>query len=170
MESPPQDRGTTRARSAPRPQDDPGTQGDPGTEVTRPPVPLWRRVVPALAIAVMVMSYVYAVVPFTFAGAVECHQQGLSGAKVAPGTPAGTIIGDVDLRCAEAGNSRIAVAGTAAAAALVVGLAGAFAPTNAEVRARRLEQAEREQAEREQAEDGDPVPESAEPTPATSSS
>jgi len=104
----------------------------------RGPVPRWRRVVPALAIATMVMAYVYASVPFTFAGAIECHQNGLTGtATVAPGTPAGTIIGDMNLRCAEAGSSRIAVAATVAAAAAVVGLAAAFAPTSAEVRARK---------------------------------
>lgn len=149
MESPP--RSATAAPSTARPQDGP-------EEVTKAPVPLWRRVVPALAVLVMVLSYVYATVPFTFAGAVECHQQGFSGATPAPGTPAGTIIGDMNLRCAEAGNSRIAVAGTAAVAAAVVGLAGIFAPTSAEVRARRLEQAEAEEA----------AAESTGPAPATS--
>ncbi len=101
-------------------------------------VPLWRRVVPALAIAVMVMAYVYATVPFTFAGAVECHQHGLFGARPAPGTPAGAIIGDMDRRCADTGNSRIAMAATTAGLAAVVGLAGAFAPTTAELNARAL--------------------------------
>ncbi len=84
----------------------------------------------------MAVAYVYATVPFTFAGAVECRQLGLSGAAPAAGTPAGTIIGDVNKRCADAGNSRIAVAAVAAALAAVIGLAGAFAPTDAEVRAR----------------------------------
>jgi hypothetical protein len=93
--------------------------------------------VPALAISVMASAYVYATVPFTFADAIECRQNGFSGATVAPGTPAGTLIGDVDLRCAETGNSRIAMAGITAGLAAVVGLAGAFAPTDAEVRARR---------------------------------
>lgn len=136
METRPKDRRASRLRSVPRPHE------NPGASATRAPVPLWRRIVPALAISVMVMAFVYATVPFTFAGAVECRQNGLSGATVAPGTPAGTIIGDVDLRCADAGNSRIAVAGTTAALAAVVGLAGAFAPTSAEVRARQIAAAE----------------------------
>ncbi|MBW3611255.1 MAG: hypothetical protein KY438_06965 [Actinobacteria bacterium] len=98
---------------------------------------MWRRVVPALAIAVMVMGFVYATVPFTFAGEVRCQQHGLSGATAAEGTPAGTIIGDMNLRCAEAGNSRITLGATAAGLALVVAWAAAFAPTRAEVNARR---------------------------------
>lgn len=106
------------------------------TPTAKEPVALWRRAVPALAISVMVMAFVYATVPFTFAGAVECRQHGLSGATAAPGTPAGTIVGDANRSCAGAGNSRMAVAGVAAALAAVVGLAGAFAPTDAEVRAR----------------------------------
>ena len=136
METRPKDRRASRLRSVPGPHE------NPGSSANRAPVPLWRRIVPALAISVMVMAYVYATVPFTFAGAVECRQHGLSGATVAPGTPAGTIIGDVDQRCAEAGNSRIAVAGTTAAMAAVVGLAGAFAPTSAQVRARQIAAAE----------------------------
>ncbi len=115
----------------------PESEGDVAAIAVKNPVPRWRRVVPALAISVMAGSYVYATVPFTFAGTVECHQHGLSGATVAPGTPAGTLIGDVDLRCAETGNSRIAMAGVTAGLAAVVGLAGAFAPTDAEVRARK---------------------------------
>ena len=100
-------------------------------------VPLWRRIVPALAISVMVMSAIYATVPFTFAGVVECRQNGLSGATPAPGTPAGVVIGDIDKRCADTGNSRIAMGATAGVLAAVVGLAGAFAPTTAEVERRR---------------------------------
>ena len=99
-------------------------------------MPLWRRVVPALAISVMVMSAIYASVPFTFAEVVECRQNGLSGATPAPGTPAGIVIGDIDKRCADAGNSRIAMAASTALLAAVVGLAGAFAPTTAEVEGR----------------------------------
>ena len=97
----------------------------------------WRRIVPALAISVMAMAYVYATVPFTFAGKVECHQNGLSGATPAADTPAGAIIGDVNKRCADTGNSRIAVAGVTAGFAAVIAMAAAFAPTDAEVRARR---------------------------------
>ncbi|HSH59359.1 MAG TPA: hypothetical protein VK988_06895, partial [Acidimicrobiales bacterium] len=110
----------------------------PAPARSKTPVPLWRRIVPALAISVMVMSAIYATVPFTFAGVVECRQNGLSGATPAPGTPAGIIIGDVDKRCAEAGNSRIAMGATAAVLAAVVGFAGAFAPTNADLARRRV--------------------------------
>lgn len=130
MEPRGKDRHAARLRSVPEPERE-------GPKAGRTPVPLWRRIVPALAISVMASAYVYATVPFTFAGAVECHQNGLSGATVAPGTPAGTLIGDVDLRCAETGNSRIAIAGITAGLAAVVGLAGAFAPTDAELRARK---------------------------------
>lgn len=128
------DRHGARVQSVPRPR----PEASSTTVDDKAPVPRWRRIVPALAISVMAGSYVYATVPFTFAGAVECRQNGLSGATVAPGTPAGTLIGDVDLRCAEAGNSRLAVAGVTAGFAAVVGLAGAFAPTDAEVRARKV--------------------------------
>ncbi len=92
---------------------------------------------PALSISAMALGAVYATVPFTFADAVECQQHGLSGATAAPGTAAGTIIGDMNLRCAEAGNSRIAVGASVAGLAAVLGLGAAFAPTTAEVNARR---------------------------------
>lgn len=116
---------TARMRAVPSPERAPAR--------AKASVPLWRRVVPALAISVMVMSAIYATVPFTFAGVVECRQNGLSGATPAPGTPAGIVIGDVDQRCADAGNSRIAMAASAAVLAAVVGLAGAFAPTSTEI-------------------------------------
>lgn len=132
MEPRTQDRRTRRVREVPEPQSD----RSPDSRA-KAPVPRWRRVVPALAISVMGASYAYAAVPFTFAGAVECQQHGLSDATAAPGTPAGTIIGDMNRRCADTGNSRIAVAGTVAGLAAAVGLAGAFAPTTAEVNARR---------------------------------
>lgn len=103
---------------------------------SKTPVPMWRRVVPALAISVMVMAAIYATVPFTFAGVVECRQNGLSGATPAPDTPAGAVIGEVDKRCAATGNSRITVAAFTGVLAAVVGLAGAFAPTSAEVQSR----------------------------------
>lgn len=121
-----EDRPATQVRSAPQPDRQAGAA-----------VPLWRRLVPALAISVMVMAAVYATVPFTFADAVRCNQHGLSGATAAPGTPAGTIIGDMNLRCAETGNSRIAIAASVAALAAALGLGAAFAPTTAEVNARR---------------------------------
>ena len=149
----------TKDRHAPRLRSVPSDERDRGPATAKAPVPRWRRIVPALAISVMASAYVYATVPFTFAGAVRCHQHGLSGATVAPGTPAGTLIGDVDLRCAEAGNSRIAVAGVAAGMAAVVGLAGALAPTDAEVRARRGGGSG----------DGNRAPEGARPVPASAS-
>lgn len=124
--------------SSPRATTDP----TPRKEKKRGAVPLWRRIVPALAISVIVMAGIYATVPFTFAGAVECRQHGLSGATPAPGTPAGTVIGDINKRCEEAGNSRIAMAGVTAVLAAVVGVAGAFAPATREVNARRALAAE----------------------------
>lgn len=105
---------------------------------------LRRRVVPVLAVAVIVMAYVYATKPFTFAGAVECRPNGVAGASAAPGTPAGTVVGDVDKRCAEAGGSRQTTAGVTALLAAVVGVAGAVAPSRAEVEARRGQPSERE--------------------------
>lgn len=119
---------TTRMRAVPNPEAAP-----PGPKAA---VPTWRRVVPAFAIAVMVMSAIYATVPFTFAGVVECRQNGLAGATPAPGTPAGIVIGDIDQRCADAGNSRMAMGASAGVLAAIVGLAGAFAPTTAEVNGR----------------------------------
>lgn len=98
---------------------------------------LRRKIVPVLAIAVIVIAYVYATVPFTFAGAVECRPSGVAGATAAPDTPAGTIIGDADKRCAEASGSRVATAGVTALMAAVVGVAGAVAPSRAELGQRR---------------------------------
>ncbi len=100
-------------------------------------IALRRRIVPALAIAVIILAYVYATTPFTFAGAVECRPNGVAGATPAPGTPAGIVIGDPAKRCAEAGGSRLATAGVTALLAAVVGVAGAVAPSRAELDARR---------------------------------
>lgn len=100
---------------------------------------LRRRILPALAIAVIITAFVYATTPFTFAGAVECRPNGVAGATPAPGTPAGTVVGDAAKRCAEAAGSRVATAGVIALLAAVVGVAGAVAPSRAEVEARRNE-------------------------------
>ncbi|HEV2768542.1 MAG TPA: hypothetical protein VGV63_12650 [Acidimicrobiales bacterium] len=98
---------------------------------------LRRRILPALAIAVIILAFVYATTPFTFAGAVECRPNGVAGATPAPGTPAGTVVGDPAKRCAEAAGSRVATAGVIALLAAVVGVAGAVAPSRAEIEARR---------------------------------
>jgi hypothetical protein len=107
-------------------------------------VRLRRRILPVLAVAVIVMAYVYATKPFTFAGVVECRPNGVAGASPAPGTPAGTIVGDAARRCAEAGGSRQTSAGMTALLAAVVGVAGAVAPSRTEVEARRGQPSERE--------------------------
>lgn len=117
-----------------------------------------RRIVPVLAMAVIVMAYLYATAPFTFAGAVECRPNGLAGATPAPGTAAGTVVGDVAKRCAEAGGSRQATAGVTALLAAVVGVAGAVAPSRAELDARREERSDREHP-------AGPGPDAADPSP-----
>lgn len=138
VSDPGHDRPPSRRRRVPRP---PRASGQPQAWRRRAVAPdrrtsLRRRIVPALAIAMIVMAYVYATVPFTFAGAVECRPSGIAGATAAADTPAGTIVGDADKRCAEASGSRVATAGVTAVLAAVVGVAGAVAPSRAELEQR----------------------------------
>ena len=119
---------------------------------------LRRRLLPALAGAVIVMALIYATTPFTFAGAVECRPNGVAGATPAPGTPAGIVVGDAAKRCTEAAGSRVATAGVIALLAAVVGVAGAVAPSRAEIEGRRDETPE----------DGDQASPDARPTPMAS--
>ena len=100
---------------------------------------LRRRIMPVLAIVVMVMAFLYATSSFTFAGAVECRRTGVAGATPAPGTPAGAVVGDAAKHCAETAGSRVATAAVTALLAAVVGVAGAVAPSRAEIEARRNE-------------------------------
>lgn len=102
---------------------------------------LRRRIMPVLAIVVMVMAFLYATSSFTFAGAVECRRTGVAGATPAPGTPAGAVVGDAAKHCAETAGSRVATAAVTALFAAVVGVAGAVAPSRTEKEARRNEAA-----------------------------
>lgn len=90
---------------------------------------LRQRVVPAVAAVVVVGALIYTLLPFTFAGVVECTAP-LGGSQAAPDTPAGAIVGNADSACAESGGGRLITAGVIGAAALVVGLAGAFLPSD----------------------------------------
>ena len=91
-----------------------------------------QRVVPAVAAVVVVVAFVYALLPFTFAGVVECSAP-LGGSQAASDTPAGITLGNADVSCANTGGERLITAGVVAAAALVVGLAGAFLPSDEDV-------------------------------------
>jgi hypothetical protein len=57
----------------------------------------------------------------------------LTGSSADPGTPAGTVVGNPDEACAASGGTRLVNAGVVAAAAVVLGLAGAFLPSDREV-------------------------------------
>lgn len=91
-----------------------------------------QRVVPAVAAVVLVAALIYTLLPFTFAGVVECSAP-LGGSQAAPDTPAGITLGNPDVSCANTGGERLITAGVIAAAALVVGLAGAFLPSDEDV-------------------------------------
>ena len=89
---------------------------------------LRQRVAPAVAALVVVVALIYTMVPFTFAGIVHCSAP-LGGSQPAPDTPAGVIPGNVDEACADSAGGRLVTAGVIAAAAVVIGLAGAFLPS-----------------------------------------
>jgi hypothetical protein len=88
-------------------------------------------VVPAVAAVIVVGALIYALLPFTFAGRVECSAA-LGGSEPAPNTPAGVIVGNPDLACADTGGRRLVNAAVVGGAALVLGLAGAFLPSDEE--------------------------------------
>lgn len=83
----------------------------------------------------VVAAVVYVLLPFTFAGTVECGPA-LFGSDLDPATPAGAIVGNPDQACADTGGQRLVNAGVAFAAALAVGLAGAFLPSEDQVKPR----------------------------------
>ncbi len=87
-----------------------------------------QRVVPLVAAVFVVAAVVYSLLPFTFAGVVECTPA-LTGSTADPDTPAGTVVGNPDEACAGRGGTRLVNAGVVAAAALVIGVAGAFLPS-----------------------------------------
>lgn len=87
---------------------------------------------PVVAAVVVVAALVYAVLPFTFAGTVECSGA-LFGSEAEPGTPAGSIVGKTpDQACADTGGARRLNAAVAIVAAVAIGLGGAFLPSEEE--------------------------------------
>ena len=90
-----------------------------------------QRVVPAVSAVVLVAALIYVFLPFTFAGVVKCSAP-IWGSKAGPDTPAGVTLGNADRSCANTGGERLITAGVIAAAALAIGLAGAFLPDPAD--------------------------------------
>ncbi|MDQ3353000.1 MAG: hypothetical protein M3507_00665 [Actinomycetota bacterium] len=88
-----------------------------------------QRYVPVAAAVAIVAALVYVLLPFTFAGVVECSGA-LFGSQADPATPAGTIVGNPDAACSDTGGRRQVNAGVVAAAALALGVAGAFLPSD----------------------------------------
>lgn len=93
----------------------------------QPGASLRQRIVPAVAAVIVVAALIYALLPFTFAGAVECSAA-LGGSRADPDTPAGVIVGNPDQACADTAGRRLVNALVVGGAALVIGLAGAFLP------------------------------------------
>ena len=87
-----------------------------------------QRVAPLVAAVFVVAAVVYALLPFTFAGVVECTPP-LTGSSAHPDTPAGAVVGNPDEACAARGGTRLVNAGVVAAAAIVIGVAGAVLPS-----------------------------------------
>ena len=87
-----------------------------------------QRVAPLVAAVFVVAAVVYALLPFTFAGVVQCTPP-LTGSSADPDTPAGTVVGNHDEACAAMGGNRLVNAGVVAVAAIVIGVAGAFLPS-----------------------------------------
>lgn len=88
-----------------------------------------QRFVPLAALVAIVGALVYVLLPFTFAGVIECSGA-LLGSQADPETPAGAIVGNPDDACADTGGRRRVNAGVVTAAALALGLAGAFLPSD----------------------------------------
>jgi hypothetical protein len=89
-------------------------------------------VVPVVAAVVLVAAVVYALMPFTFAGVVRCSAP-LTGSSADPSTPAGAVVGNPDEACAGSAGRRLVNAGAVAAAAVVLGVGGAFLPSERQV-------------------------------------
>ena len=87
-----------------------------------------QRVAPLVAVVFVVAAVVYVLLPFNFAGVVECTPP-LTGSSAHPDTAAGTVVGNPDEACAARGGTRLVNAGVVAAAAVVIGVAGAFLPS-----------------------------------------
>ena len=91
-----------------------------------------QRLTPLVAGLVLVAAVVYSLLPFTFAGRIECSGS-LFGSRPAADTPAGSIIGSPADRCAESGGRRRVNALVVALAALAIGVGGAFLPSDEQV-------------------------------------
>ncbi len=90
-----------------------------------------QRVVPVLAVLVLLGAVAYSLVPFTVADTVECRGA-LRGADPVGDLPPAVIVGDPRKACHDFGNSRLSLAGVVAVAAVVVGAAGLLLPPDEE--------------------------------------
>ena len=88
-----------------------------------------QRFVPVAAVVAIVGALIYVSLPFTFAGVIECSGA-LGGSQADPSTPAGAIVGNPDDACADTGGRRRINAAVVTVAALALGLAGAFLPSD----------------------------------------
>lgn len=88
-----------------------------------------QRFVPLAAVVAVVAALIYVSLPFTFAGVIQCSGA-LGGSQADPSTPAGTIVGNPDDACADTGGRRRINAAVITVAALALGLAGAFLPSD----------------------------------------
>ena len=86
-----------------------------------------QKIVPALALLVLVVALAYTLVPFTVADTVRC-QAALRGSGLAQELPAGAIVGDPRKACRDVGNSRLSLAGVVGLAAVILGAAGLLLP------------------------------------------
>lgn len=91
-----------------------------------------QRVAPLVALVVLVAALVYGLMPFTFAGRIECSGS-LFGSEPAPGIPAGAIVGSAEAACADTGGRRRNNVLVVGAAALALGLGGAFLPSDEDI-------------------------------------
>ncbi len=87
-----------------------------------------QRYVPLAAAVAIVAAVIYVLLPFTFADVVDCSGA-LFGSQADPATPAGAIVGNADEACADTGGRRRVNAAVVIVAALALGLAGAFLPS-----------------------------------------
>lgn len=88
-----------------------------------------QRWVPIAAAVIVLGALIYILLPFTFAGVVDCSAA-IGGSKAAEDTPAGIIVGNADQGCADTAGRRLVNAAVVGGAALAIGLAGAFLPTD----------------------------------------
>ncbi len=90
-----------------------------------------QKVVPVLALVVLLGALAYTLVPFTVAETVDC-QAALRGSDPEAGVPPGAIVGNPRKACHDVGNSRLSLAGAVGVAAMIIGAAGLFLPPDPE--------------------------------------